>query len=126
MKHAAVVIIHNDSNEILLCKNGPSARSNIGRWENPGGEIEPGETPDQTIVREIREELDTELVLIEKLLETRDPNWTVTIFSGTIKSQPNILRLDEISQILWVKKSDLKAIDLASYTRTDFQRLGWL
>lgn len=32
-------------------------------WEFPGGKIEPGETPEQAIVREIREELDTEIEL---------------------------------------------------------------
>ena len=40
-----------------------------GGWEFPGGKIEPNETPEAAIVREIKEELDTEVQVIE-LLDT--------------------------------------------------------
>lgn len=39
------------------------------KWEFPGGKIEPGETEEEAIVREIREELDCEIEVIELLPE---------------------------------------------------------
>ena len=38
-------------------------------WEHPGGKVEPGESPEAALVREIREELDTE-INVDKFLTT--------------------------------------------------------
>lgn len=53
---AAAVIVRADG-AILLAQR-PAGRSMAGLWEFPGGKVEPSETPEAALVRELAEELD--------------------------------------------------------------------
>ena len=55
---AAAALIDRDS-RVLLAKRPPEARMG-GLWEYPGGKIEPGETPEEALLRELHEELSIE------------------------------------------------------------------
>ena len=55
---AACALIDTDG-RILMCKR-PNGKPHAGLWEFPGGKIEAGERPEETIVRELREELGIE------------------------------------------------------------------
>ena len=55
---AACALIDTDG-RILMCQR-PDGKSHAGKWEFPGGKIEDGETAEETIVRELREELGIE------------------------------------------------------------------
>ena len=59
----AAIIIEND--KVFATQRGYGEFKD--GWEFPGGKIEPGETPEEAIVREIKEELDTEVEVIELL-----------------------------------------------------------
>lgn len=53
---AAAALVDPD-NRVLICKR-PENKSLAGLWEFPGGKVEPGETPEGALVRELKEELD--------------------------------------------------------------------
>ena len=55
---AACALVDTDG-RVLLAQR-PEGKSLAGFWEFPGGKVEPGETPEQTVVRELREEIGIE------------------------------------------------------------------
>ncbi len=56
---AAAALIDRD-NRVLLAKR-PAGKSMAGLWEFPGGKVQPGETPEQALIRELEEELAIEV-----------------------------------------------------------------
>ena len=82
-------------------------------WEFPGGKIEEGETPEAAIVREIQEELDTEIT-VEKLLDTVEYDYpkfhlSMDCFICHIKSGDLVLKEHEAAK--WLTKENLYSVD---------------
>ena len=105
----AAIIIHND--QIFATQRGYGEFKD--GWEFPGGKMEPGETPQQALIREIQEELDTEIE-VGSLVETVEydyPNFHLTMhcFLCTIRSGELVLKEHEAAK--WLTREELDSVD---------------
>ncbi len=120
MKHVEVVcaIIRNNDNEIFCCKRGPG-RQLEGKWEFPGGKVESNETHEETIIREIKEELKSDIKPIRYIgvsnyeyKEIEKP-FSITMYAYECKLISGELELTEHAEKKWAKEKDLRIIDFA-------------
>ena len=82
-------------------------------WEFPGGKIEPGETPEEAVVREIKEELDTEVKTIE-LLDTVEydyPKFHLSMDCFICKILSGDLVLKEHEATKWLTRETLDSVE---------------
>ena len=82
-------------------------------WEIPGGKFEPGETPEACIVREIKEELATE-IKAERILGVVDydyPNFHLTMHCILCTIVSGDLKLLEHEAAKWLTKETLRSVD---------------
>lgn len=81
-------------------------------WEFPGGKIEPGETPEQAIVREIREELNTEIVPIRMVgtIEYDYPDFHLSMQCFLCRVKEGHLELLEHEAARWLSREQLEEV----------------
>lgn len=81
-------------------------------WEFPGGKMEPGETPEDALKREIREELSTEISVDEFLctVEYDYPKFHLTMHCFLCSLQKEALHLNEHEAAKWLTKEDWESV----------------
>lgn len=113
LRVACAIILIND--KILVVQRGEKMNLPL-KWEFPGGKIEPNESEEECIRREIKEELTIEIVLLKKLSTTffEYPNIKIELIpfvaqylSGklTLKEHKSyrLLTLSELSNLDWAE-----------------------
>ena len=86
------------------------------KWEFPGGKVDPGETLQEALVREIYEELNIDINIHEKLAEERYKDNEINIilhyFLCTIKN--GVINLNEHEAMAWANKENFNQYDFVA------------
>jgi 8-oxo-dGTP diphosphatase len=117
--HVAVAVIVNEQKQVLIAlRQAHQHQANL--WEFPGGKVERGETTELALMREIKEELDLEIVKAKPLVEIRHDYqdksvlldvWSTIDFEGEPKGL-------EGQTIRWCSIGALKEFDFPAANQT--------
>ena len=110
---AAVIQAVNDKNEPVIFATQRGYGEYKDGWEFPGGKIEAGETPSEALVREIKEELDT-TIIVGELIDTIEYDYpefhlSMDCFLCEISDGKPVLTEHEAAR--WLTKEELYSVD---------------
>jgi 8-oxo-dGTP diphosphatase len=122
MKVTAAVIEENG--KVLIGRRKPG-RHMGGKWEFPGGKIEPGETPQESLARELQEELAIRVrvgeFLCNAFYEGDGVSLELLVYHvERLDGEPSLL---EHQELCWVRPDELMDFDLADSDRKVVQKL---
>ena len=96
-----------------------------GKWEFPGGKIEGGETPREAVIREIKEELDTE-IKVGELIDTIEfdyPTFHLSMDCFWAEVVAGNLELKEAADAKWLTRETLDSVEWLPADITILQKI---
>lgn len=117
---AAIVDAVPRPTRLLAARRGPD-KAHAGRWELPGGKVDPGEQPTQALVREVREELGSAAYLHERLAGPMPDGWwpltapdaevryRMAVWVVTVNGEPQ--QVEGHDQLRWLTPEELFSVD---------------
>lgn len=114
MLKVVAALIEKDS-KVLIARRTTGNSEVIGKWEFPGGKVEDGETEEQAIEREIKEEFEI-VIKAEKFLVNNEccyPNKSIDLRLYSCKYISGEFKLHDHSECKWVEVNELLNYDLA-------------
>ena len=101
-----------DGDKFMICQR-PAHKARGLLWEFVGGKVEPGETKEQALIRECREELAITLDVISVFAETvhEYPDITITLTLFNAKIAEGVPQMLEHNDIRWITPAEIPQYD---------------
>lgn len=115
MKHIHVTCAIIERDGLILAAQRSEAMSMPLKWEFPGGKIDPGESPEDCLQRELREEMSIH-VGIERSLPTSThqyPKFVITLYPFICSLKTEEIILQEHAAVVWLPPEELETLDWA-------------
>jgi 8-oxo-dGTP diphosphatase len=106
--HVAVGVVKNASGQVLIALRDPSLHQG-GLWEFPGGKIEPNETAEQALIRELKEELNLTVESAMPLISISHqyPDRTVELHVFLVQQFSGLVKGCQGQPFRWVSPEEL-------------------
>ena len=120
----AGILLHGD--EILCCQR-PETDLYPLKWEFPGGKIEPGETPEQALSRELIEELDINAeigTLVETIRHSYKPGVVIELYFFRVDRWTGEIRNLIFKDVRWMRRAELNTLDFLEADRELVNRIS--
>lgn len=115
-----VAAVFKDADEFLMFRRAPG-RSHQGCWEFPGGKVEPEETPEEALRREIWEELAIRVTILEKMATARNDSLELQAFA--VKIEEGCIQLRDHDQQVCLPARQLLSLPMTELDRQIVEQL---
>jgi 8-oxo-dGTP diphosphatase len=120
---AAYALLQNSEDKYLLLRRSSDSKTNPGRWEPPGGKIEPGELLDEALRREVFEETNLQIIVRRLLGAIEFELPAIKVVCLIMEGRPisgDIRLSSEHDAYQWLKLEEIRKVDLATHFKSFF------
>ncbi len=113
-------IVHDQHDNVLLLQRSQASTNNVGKWEFPGGKVDPGECFEKALVREVQEEtgLTIDLKGSFGVCESKQARPPVVYLVMEAEAKETLVRLsEEHADFVWIAPAKLEEIQLCPQFR---------